>query len=221
MFDRFKPDIPLIFAALPFDLPLVMTTASTAANNTNTTTTITTMTTVTSETTTTHRQEAKEESKTKTFFKKTFFTPFKKLDNFIQEHTQSKDSHTRPPPNVNPVIKSSAESSPAKSTPDTSRRESEDSSPDLPPVVVLDSLDLAVRVFSGGQKGLGTVTDIQSPDSADSALSVFGDEVGDKQRGGVSNTTPGGASREAAVRVEVSGPENEDGGAAGKACRNF
>ena len=27
-----------------------------------------------------------EENKAKSFFKKTFFTPFKKLDNFIQEH---------------------------------------------------------------------------------------------------------------------------------------
>ena len=87
-------------------------------------------------------------------------------------------------------------------------------------MVVLDSPDLAVRVFSGGRKGPGPVTDIQSPDSADSALSVFDDEVGDKQAGGVSNTTPG-ASGAAAVRVEVSGPENEDGGAAGKACGNF
>lgn len=47
-----------------------------------------------------------------------------------------------------------------------------DSSPDLPPVVSLDSPELAIRVYTGS-----SVEDVASPDSAKSALSVFVDEV--------------------------------------------
>ena len=216
MFVQFKRDISGI-AEMTFDLSLLLTTST----STTTTTTNTSMTTATSETPATHKQDAGKENKTKTFFKKTFFTPFKKLDNFIQEHTFSKESHAHLPQDLSPVIKSDAGNSLAQTTPNTNSRVSEDSSLDLPPVVALDSPDLAVRMFTGGQKGSGTPPDIQSPDSAHSALSVFGEEVGDKQGGGVSPTSDA-ASGTSAVRVEVTGPENGGGGgAAGKMCRKF
>ena len=191
----------------------------TPAATITTTATHTSTTTVTPEPATTYRQE---ENKAKTFLKKTFFNPFKKLDNFIQDFSlHSKESHTHPrPPSLSPVIRSSAENSPSKSAADTSHHGgSRDSSPDLPPVVVLDSPDLAVRVFTGGQKGSGTPADIQSPDSAHSALSVFGEEVGNKPGGGASPTSEA-ASGASALRVEVMAPESGDA-AAGRTHLTF
>ncbi|XP_076442661.1 tectonin beta-propeller repeat-containing protein 2-like [Babylonia areolata] len=107
-----------------------------------------------------------EENKATQFFKKTFLSPFKKLDTLLQPKEPS-------PQDLRPVIRSAdPDHTPPKTTttsPTPPLPYSQNSSPDLPPVVPLDSPDLAVRVY--------TPLDVQSPDSAHSALSMFAEEV--------------------------------------------
>lgn len=136
-----------------------------------------------------------ENSSPKNFFKKNVFNPLKKLENLIQEQ--------RHPKNAEHAEKT--ESALTKGVQSTALQGSGavDSSPDLPPIVSLDSPDLAVRVFTGGLESKA-LEDIQSPDSAHSALSVFGDELGDSCPDERTNTPPAGTD----IRVCVSKAEN-------------
>ncbi|KAL8602690.1 hypothetical protein ACOMHN_058643 [Nucella lapillus] len=195
-----------------------------------------------------------EENKAKQFFKKTFLSPFKKLDTFLQEHAQNKEAEL----DLRPVIRSDPEQAPVKQSlpeqapvkqslpeqdpvkqshpeqtpvmrshpeqalpqtgppPSGPLPPSQDSSPDLPPVVPLDFPDLTMRIFAGANnKGSsGSVSspgDVQSPDSAHSALSVFAEEAGDR---GVESTTgpPAAAATADAAKVASEGETEESSG---------
>ncbi|KAK7481188.1 hypothetical protein BaRGS_00027621 [Batillaria attramentaria] len=150
----------------------------------------------------------------KSFFKKTFFTPFKKLDNLIHEHSRpAKDSDSPSQPmNLSQPHLEDLPVRTAEEAVDSSRNV--DTSPDLPPVVELSSPDLAVRVFTGGH-GPTSPVDVASPDSAHSALSAFADELIDSRHGDTASAvkiqvmTPDGS--EAAPKTETGVPKTETG----------
>ncbi|KAK7104074.1 hypothetical protein V1264_018848 [Littorina saxatilis] len=183
--------------AMPFDLPLSTTTAGAASTNASPTATPITA-----------KKQEPHENKTKAFFKKNFFAPLKKLDNFIHEQkahiAESLQDRPQPPQSLHPVIKSAADTA----KPPSGQNKSEDSSPDLPPVVHLDSPDLDLRVFTGGSKEAGTPVDIKSPDSAHSALSVFADEAASPVSEGVMGSS--------GLRVQITAPQNKDEASGGQ-----
>lgn len=140
-------------------------------------------------------EQEQRSSSPKGFLKKTFFTPFKKLDNFIHEHsrqTRDTDCLPRPAPSARPENENVAARIAGEGR-------QEDSSPDLPPVVQLESPDLAVHVFKGGQEPTSP-KDIASPDSADSALSAFADELTDSRQEDASGT----------VTIQVTTPDGSE-----------
>lgn len=174
-----KPEV-VSNSAFPLDIPVYASPAtnSISAPMSSVTSKMVGVTTVVGSSTRNAETEstvaAEEENKAKTFLKKTFFTPFKKLENFVHEHKiVGKESQVFA--NASPFLRS-APDQPAPSVFNSSCRDSQGppGSSDLPPVVTLHSPDLAVRVFTGGlQPGARSPVDIQSPDSADSALTAF------------------------------------------------